>query len=180
MSRPSPTRRPWPATCSGANFNAYAEANAAASVERCYERKGTLSTEAAPLAHSRCLGCAKVCEVCCDVCPNRANVAIDVPGLAQHQVIHVDGMCNECGNCAVFCPWEGRPFKDKLTLFWSAEDMGASENRGFLPQADGSFLVRLASGTGAYDVDDASCGLPEDVRLTIRAVRDNYGYLLAK
>ena len=164
----------------GADFNAYAEANAAASVEQCYERKGTLSTEAAPLAHSRCLGCAKVCEVCCDVCPNRANVAIDVPGLAQHQVIHVDGMCNECGNCAVFCPWEGRPFKDKLTLFWSAEDMGASENRGFLPQADGSFLVRLASGTGAYDVDDANCGLPEDVRLTIRAVRDNYGYLLVK
>ena len=103
-----------------------------------------------------------------------------MPGLAQHQVVHVDGMCNECGNCAVFCPWSGRPFKDKLTLFWSAEDMGNSTNQGFLAQPDGSFLVRLASGTGAYDVDDASCGLPEEVRLTIKAVRDYYAYLLAK
>ena len=164
----------------GADFNAYANKNAAATVEQCYERKGTLSTPAAPLAHSRCLGCASVCEACCDVCPNRANVSVTVPGLAQHQVVHVDGMCNECGNCAVFCPWQGRPYKDKLTLFWSAEDMGASENQGFLPQVDGSFLVRLSSGTGAYDVDDASCGLPEEVRLTIKAVRDSYPYLLKK
>ena len=164
----------------GANFNAYASANAAATPEQCYERKGTLSTPAAPLSHSRCLGCASVCEACCDVCPNRANVSITVPGLAQHQVVHVDGMCNECGNCAVFCPWEGAPYKNKLTLFWSVEDMGASENLGFLPQADGTFLVRLATGTAAYDVDDAGCGLPEEVRLTIKAVRDSYGYLLAK
>ena len=68
----------------------------------------------------------------------------------------------------MFCPWSGRPYKDKLTLFWSAEDMDASENRGFLPVE------------GVFDVDDAACGLPEDVRLTIRAVRDDYGYLLAK
>ena len=106
-------------------------------------------------------------------------MAIKVPGLAQEQVVHVDGMCNECGNCAVFCPWSGRPYKDKLTLFWSAEDMDASENRGFLP-VEGGFRVRLASGEGVYDVDDAACGLPEDVRLTIRAVRDDYGYLLAR
>ena len=53
-------------------------------------------------------------------------------------------MCNECGNCAVFCPWSGRPYKDKLTLFWSAEDMDASENRGFLPVE------------GVFDVDDAA------------------------
>ena len=87
-------------------------------------------------------------------------------------------LCN--GNCAVFCPWSGRPFKDKLTLFWSAEDMGNSENQGFLPQADGTFLVRLDGKTAAYDVDDAACGLPEEARLTIKAVRDSYSYLLAK
>ena len=57
--------------------------------------------------------------------------------------------------------------------------MDASENRGFLP-VEGGFRVRLASGEGVFDVDDAACGLPEDVRLTIRAVRDDYGYLLAK
>ncbi|HJA29534.1 MAG TPA: FAD-dependent oxidoreductase, partial [Candidatus Olsenella pullicola] len=165
----------------GVDFNAYAEKNVRADkLDAIMARKGEICLDVAGCTTSRCLGCATVCEVCCDVCPNRANVAIKVPGLAQQQVVHVDGMCNECGNCAVFCPWSGRPYKDKLTLFWSAEDMDASENRGFLPLPDGTFRVRLASGEGVYDVSDAACGLPEDVRLTICAVRDNYTYLLAK
>ena len=165
----------------GVDFTAGAEKNVRADkLDAIMARKGDVCLDVAGCTTSRCLGCATVCEVCCDVCPNRANVAVKVPGLAQQQVVHVDGMCNECGNCAVFCPWSGRPYKDKLTLFWSAEDMDASENRGFLPQGDGTFRVRLASGEGTYDVDDAACGLPEDVRLTIRAVRDDYGYLLAK
>lgn len=79
------------------------------------------------------------------MCPNRANVAIKVPGLAKHQVVHVDGMCNECGNCAVFCPYqEGRPYKDKLTLFWSEQDMENSENEGFLAVDEDHFKVRVA------------------------------------
>ena len=166
----------------GVDFSAYAAANVRTGHEDgCYGRKGDLRLGCASCSKdSGCLGCATVCEACCDVCPNRANVSIVVPGLVQHQVVHVDGMCNECGNCAVFCPWSGRPFKDKLTLFWSAEDMGNSENQGFLPQADGTFLVRLDGKTAAFDVDDAACGLPEEVRLTIKAVRDSYGYLLAK
>ena len=166
----------------GVDFSAYAAANVRTGHEDvCYGRKGDLRLGCASCSKdSGCLGCATVCEACCDVCPNRANVSIVVPGLVQHQVVHVDGMCNECGNCAVFCPWSGRPFKDKLTLFWSAEDMGNSENQGFLPQADGTFLVRLEGKTAAFDVDDAACGLPEEVRLTIKAVRDSYGYLLAK
>ncbi len=164
----------------GADFNAFSAENAAVTTERCYARKGTLACATDPCDDSRCLGCARVCEVCADVCPNRANVAIEVPGLAQHQIVHVDGMCNECGNCAVFCPWEGRPYKDKLTLFWSEADMGNSENLGFLPLGDGRFEVRLATGAAAYDVDDAACGLPDEVRCTICAVRDSYGYLMAR
>ena len=101
---------------------------------------------------SRCLGCPTVCEVCADVCPNRANVAIKVPDLAQEQVIHVDGMCNECGNCAVFCPYDGRPYKDKFTLFWSEEDFENSENQGFLLLDNGDFgkfRVRLTDSSEA-------------------------------
>ena len=162
----------------GATFEAFEEKNVRADkLDAIMARKGDVCVDVAADRTSRCLGCATVCEVCCDVCPNRANVAIKVPGLAQEQVVHVDGMCNECGNCAVFCPWSGRPYKDKLTLFWSAEDMDASENRGFLP-VEGGFRVRLAGSDGVYDVDDAACGLPEDVRLTICAVRDSYAYLL--
>ena len=165
----------------GVDFSAYASENVRSGHEdECYARKGDLRLGCAGCSkNSGCLGCATVCEACCDVCPNRANVSIVVPGLAQHQVVHVDGMCNECGNCAVFCPWSGRPYKDKLTLFWSAEDIGNSENQGFLAQPDGTFLVRVGGKTAAYDVDDAACGLPEEVRLTIKATRDSYGYLFA-
>ena len=65
-----------------------------------------------------------MCETCTEVCPNRANIAIAVPGKRMRQIIHVDGMCNECGNCAIFCPYDSRPYKDKFTLFWSREDFG--------------------------------------------------------
>ena len=120
-----------------------------------------------------------MCEVCCDVCPNRANVAIEVPGLAKQQVVHVDGMCNECGNCAVFCPYEsGRPYKDKLTLFWSAEDMDSSDNDGFLPLPDGDFRVRVAGTEHNVSVDAVNSPIPAAVRLTIKAVRDSYAYLM--
>ena len=166
----------------GVDFNKYADCNAQAGREdTCYERKGTLCRDKRNCAKTRCLGCGSVCEVCCDVCPNRANVAIKVPGLAKHQVIHVDGMCNECGNCAVFCPYqEGRPYKDKLTLFWSEQDMENSENEGFLAVDEDHFKVRVAGTVRTVSVDAVNTGLPEAVRLTIRAVRDNYSYLLKK
>ena len=72
---------------------------------------------------SRCLSCSKVCENCVDVCPNRANISIKVPGMEMSQVIHVDYMCNECGNCKTFCPYASAPYKDKFTLFAKPEDM---------------------------------------------------------
>ena len=87
-------------------------------------------------------------------------------------------MCNECGNCAVFCPYsEGRPYKDKFTAFWSREDFDNSENEGFLPTADG-FLVRLDGSIAIYNVDDEACGLPENIRKMIVTVRDSYSYLI--
>ena len=128
----------------------------------------------------RCLHCNTVCQVCADVCPNRANVVITLPD-SRHEILHVDRMCNECGNCAVFCPYqEGRPYKDKLTLFWSEEDMENSENEGFLAVDEDHFKVRVAGTVRTVSVDAVNTGLPEAVRLTIRAVRDNYSYLLKK
>jgi putative selenate reductase len=130
---------------------------------------------------SRCLGCPTVCEVCADVCPNRANVAIKVPGLAMEQIVHIDGMCNECGNCAVFCPYDGRPYRDKLTLFWSEEDFENSSNQGFLPLEGGDVRVRLAGTDGAdpmvRDVKPGDGSLPEDISKIITAVLNDYPYL---
>ena len=145
----------------------------------CIAKKGVLC-ESAKREGDRCLSCDTVCQACADVCPNRANVVVELPD-GRHQILHVDRMCNECGNCAVFCPYqEGRPYKDKLTLFWSEEDMENSENEGFLAVDEDHFKVRVAGTVRTVSVDAVNTGLPEAVRLTIRAVRDNYSYLLKK
>ncbi|MFA6026781.1 MAG: putative selenate reductase subunit YgfK, partial [Ignavibacteriaceae bacterium] len=67
---------------------------------------------------SRCLSCSFICNKCVDVCPNRANVTIKIDGFKDaFQILHIDGMCNDCGNCETFCPHIGAPYKVKITLF---------------------------------------------------------------
>lgn len=84
----------------------------------------------------RCLECNVICNKCVDVCPNRANVAIEIDkkeGFQDaYQILHLDALCNECGNCATFCPYDGKPYEDKLTLFATKEDFKNSTNNGFL------------------------------------------------
>ena len=102
-------------------------------VKDCFEKKGILKhSKEAKTEEERCLTCNKVCENCVDVCPNRANISIKVPGMAMNQVIHVDYMCNECGNCKSFCPYASAPYKDKFTLFANEKDMADSKNDGFV------------------------------------------------
>ena len=162
----------------GASFDKYAGVAAESDIEKHLERKGVLADPPADKTDDRCLGCAAVCEVCTDVCPNRANISIDVPGLKLPQILHVDGMCNECGNCAVFCPYSGRPYKDKFTLFSSEEDFSDSENSGFLPLEGTRVRVRLFGNVSEYDISDPNCGLPEGIFAFIKAVTDNYSYLI--
>jgi len=96
----------------------------------------------------RCLECNVICNKCVDVCPNRANVAIEIDekeGFKDaYQILHLDALCNECGNCATFCPYDGKPYKDKLTLFATKEDFKNSTNNGFVvTNFRGSWLVTL-------------------------------------
>jgi putative selenate reductase len=63
----------------------------------------------------------------------------------RYQIIHLDAYCNECGNCGHFCPWEGRPYIDKPTVFSTAEDFEASDNPGWL-LTDGTVRVRFNGG----------------------------------
>jgi putative selenate reductase len=98
--------------------------------------EGTAQKEAA-----RCLQCNERCSVCVTVCPNRANVEFRVPPVEvnvqrcrrnnrrievadletvrieqEYQVVNVADFCNECGNCATFCPTSGAPYNDKAKL----------------------------------------------------------------
>ncbi|MCL1976089.1 MAG: putative selenate reductase subunit YgfK [Firmicutes bacterium] len=101
-------------------------------------RKVRLATETAE--PGRCLSCDLICECCVDVCPNRANRVLSVG--KRRQIIHIDALCNECGNCAVFCPYEGAPYRDKPTLFFNKKDFAASSNPGFVLKAGKATLWR--------------------------------------
>ncbi len=94
-------------------------------------RKGILAEAGSVPEAERCLACSSVCENCVDVCPNRANISIRVPGMDSAQILHVDYMCNECGNCRSFCPYASAPYQDKFTLFANEQDMADSKNEGF-------------------------------------------------
>jgi putative selenate reductase len=117
-----------------------------------YARKGILREPHYRNDGSRCLDCAKLCENCVDVCPNRANVEIKVPGNPVPQVIHIDRLCNECGNCDTFCPYEGAPYKEKFTLYDTLDDFYAGSNEGLVFTHDGSaFTIRLRKKKRVFD-----------------------------
>lgn len=149
-------------------------------VDHIYEERGTIETAPKEGCDGRCLHCEYICEACCEVCPNRANVSIDVPELAQHQIIHVDAVCNECGNCRSFCPWGGAPYLEKLTLFRTEEDMKDSKNPGFyvVDRKTGTCLVRLNGETVTYRASAEDMSIPKEVGYIIDAVLAKYDYLL--
>jgi len=132
----------------------------------------------------RCLECNYVCAKCVDVCPNRANISIAVPGFKDRaQTLHIDAYCNECGNCAQFCPWQGRPYKDKITIFSLPQDFANSSNPGFLVEA-GKLTVRQDGKVSELTIDsagavkDAPPELADLCRIASRVV-SHHGYLLS-
>ena len=166
------------AAIAGISYDKYAEANVAADEKLYTAKKGVQSRDTGKTPDDRCLGCPTVCEVCTDVCPNRANVAIHVPDKCKAQIIHVDGMCNECGNCEVFCPYKGgRPYKDKFTLYWSEEDFLDSTNEGFLSLGGTQVKVRLDGKVETVDIAGET-DLSADAVAVIRTVLKDYAYLI--
>ena len=151
-------------------------AHGKATREEAIAKKGILC-QSAKCEGDRCLTCNVVCQVCADVCPNRANVVIELPD-GRHQILHVDRMCNECGNCAVFCPYDSAPYRDKFTLFLDRKGFDeSSRNSGFLPLEGRKVLVRLSGKVFEADLDQPN-DLPADVEIFILTVLTKYSYLL--
>ena len=148
--------------------------------EKIYGKKGNLQEPEKGLnPDKRCLACDHICENCCDVCPNRANFAIKVPGVEMHQIIHVDYMCNECGNCETFCPYNSAPYKEKFTLFHRAEEMEDSKNDGFaFVDNDGNAIVRVGGEKMNYKVGDKNTKLFYRLAEIVDTVYNDYSYLL--
>ncbi|EDU0501901.1 putative selenate reductase subunit YgfK [Salmonella enterica subsp. salamae] len=157
-----------------------------------YQRKGTIAISLIDkddresfIAReaSRCLECNYVCSKCVDVCPNRANVSLAVPGFQNRfQTLHLDAYCNECGNCAQFCPWRGRPYKDKVTIFSLEQDFINSSNPGFHLE-NGKVRIRQNGETWLLDIssDGQFTTVPGQLVAMcqiISHVHQHHGYLL--
>ena len=148
--------------------------------EKVYAKRGVLKEEQKETKEAgRCLGCSTICENCVEVCPNRANIAIQVPRMEKHQIIHVDYLCNECGNCKSFCPYSSAPYLDKFTLFATEADMENSKNQGFavLNQETRRCKVRFFGKTFIWEPEKPA-GIPDGLGRMIETVCRDYSYLI--
>ena len=160
-----------------------------------YEKKGKLlpalisrdDKKVARNEYQRCLECDSVCNKCVDVCPNRANLCLSVD--EKHgfrdawQILHLDALCNECGNCGTFCPYAGLPYKDKLTLFDSKADFDASSNNGFCVSKTSNRLLAHLRLHGAViqkelPAKDSENQEMKKVLAVVDTVIEDYPYLL--
>lgn len=151
--------------------------------EKLYDRHGILTqAREAGKEAGRCLGCSNICENCAEVCPNRANVVLKVPGMEKHQIIHVDYMCNECGNCRSFCPYESAPYLDKFTLFANEADMENSKNQGFVVLDRSALACRVRYLGRLYDwkAGENTSAVPEGLQKVMETVCRDYEYLLGQ
>ncbi len=134
---------------------------------------------------TRCLECSYICNKCVDVCPNRANIAIDMRERNDlyanpFQIVHLDAFCNECGNCKTFCPHQGAPYLDKLTLFSLDQDFENSKNNGFFVEGE-SVRVRLDGSVSTLMIQSdgsLSGGIPEEISAIIEKIIIDHSYLL--
>lgn len=116
----------------------------------------TLTREEAIQEASRCLQCDEVCNICTTVCPNLAFHSYEteqchyslqkITGSAgvydvsddavfeikqNRQILHLADWCNQCGNCATFCPSAGKPYRDKPHLYLKRESFEANTDGYF-------------------------------------------------
>ena len=123
----------------------------------------TLSTEAAQAEAARCMRCDRFCSLCTSVCPNQAFLTyqsqpfaaelatwtvtggqvvagkrVKFAAVQASQTAVLTDYCNECGNCATFCPTAGRPYVDKPRIY--------AHQGEFEAQADNAFRI---TGAGA-------------------------------
>jgi len=161
----------------------------------------TFTADQAKAEAARCLQCQLLCDKCVDVCPNRANVPLRVSPVAvslprferregqwveavletieirqSQQILHVDDLCNECGNCATFCVHDGKPFRDKPRLFLDRTTFDAETDNAFRIEHDG-LSCRVSGRTarwtelpdgGSYEIGGARFVFDHDLALRDR------------
>lgn len=138
------------------------------------------------IGHALALFDCVTCDKCIPVCPNDANFSFAAPHLEipvvkvwregegwarrregvirvdeRHQIGNFADLCNECGNCDVFCPEDGGPWLAKPRFFGSLESF---QDRSLEP---GFYLERR----GGRDLMLARFQPGEELRLEVEGDR---------
>jgi len=89
-------------------------------------------------------------------------------------------MCNECGNCKSFCPYDSAPYLDKFTLFANEADMENSKNEGFvvLNKETAACKVRYLGNILNWKAGEKDSVIPEGLRKVMETVCSDYDYIL--
>ena len=139
--------------------------------------------DAARVEASRCLGCSTLCLKCVEVCPNRANTIVRIAKPTRDasfrdvvQIVHQDALCNECGTCATFCPWNGKPFRDKLTVFPGEKEFTESTSPGFFLRA-GRGLLRTGTRVTALPAEPGD-GADARALAVVQAIQEDNPWLI--
>ena len=98
------------------------------------------------------------------------------------QIVHVDDLCNECGNCATFCVHHGRPYADKPRLFLQRSGFERERDNAFHIAGDTiwrreggqtSSLCRTGSGW-VYETAQARIRLSAGYRVEAAALKSPF------
>ncbi|MBI2833402.1 MAG: glutamate synthase [Acidobacteria bacterium] len=124
-------------------------------------------------SHLRLFDCL-TCDKCIPVCPNDATFAFAIPPCVipvvrawkaggswewrlegmltidrAHQIAIFADLCNDCGNCDVFCPEDGGPYVAKARFFGSRHTWRRSPLDGFCLERRGRREIVLGRFAGA-------------------------------
>ncbi len=127
----------------------------------------------------RCLECETVCESCVECCPNRANLRITLPD-GTRSILHIAEFCDECGACACYCPYDGKPYEEKFTLYLDEEDFRTGKNDGFFVTGEGNNCrFRYGGSVFKYDPIGGPVGmLPDELRDLATEIIKKYAVLV--
>ena len=104
---------------------------------------------------------------------------VAVEGLAaNYQITHIENMCNECGNCHMFCPKGGFPYLKKTTIYQDLEEYQNSNNTGLLRVGEEKFLLREDGREYIYEVNSKED--KSKLEITVETILKDYPHYIDK
>jgi putative selenate reductase len=71
----------------------------------------------------------------------------------QFQIAILTDFCNECGDCATFCPTAGRPYKDKPRLYLNRKEFEHEKDNAFMVfRDDHAWAMQAKFGGATHDI----------------------------